>query len=75
MDLAILVDAGAQGLHLGLLPAHPASVSDADLRFSHDVTPATLIQMAKTLYGKAPLAYLVCVTEKPSSTENRCRRK
>ncbi len=60
VDLTILVDAGAHGTP-GTLTCDPVSVSEADLRFSHDVTPATLIQMAKTLYGKAPLAYLICV--------------
>jgi len=63
VDLAILVDAGAHGTP-GTLSCDPVSITDADLRFSHDVTPATLIQMAKTLYGKAPLAYLVCVAGK-----------
>jgi hydrogenase maturation protease len=63
LDLAIFVDAGVHG-EPGTLTCDPVSTSDADLRFSHDVTPATLIQMAKTLYGKAPLAYLVCVTGK-----------
>jgi hydrogenase maturation protease len=63
MDLAIFVDAGAHGTP-GTLTCEPVSVSDADLRFSHDVTPATLIQLAKTLYRKAPMAYLVCVAGK-----------
>ena len=63
VDLAIFVDAGAHG-EPGTLTCDQVSTSDADLRFSHDITPATLIQMAKTLYGKAPLAYLVCVAGK-----------
>ena len=63
VDLAIFVDAGAHGTP-GALTCDPVSVSEADLRFSHDVTPATLIQLARTLYGKAPLAYLVCVAGK-----------
>jgi len=60
VDLAIFVDAGAHGTP-GALTCDPVSVSEGDLRFSHDVTPATLIQLARTLYGKVPLAYLVCV--------------
>ena len=62
-DLAVFVDAGAHGTP-GTLTCECVSISDADLRFSHDVTPATLIQMAKTLYGKAPAAYLICVAGK-----------
>jgi hydrogenase maturation protease len=63
VDLAIFVDAGAHGTPC-TLTCEPVSASDADLRFSHDVTPATLIQLAKTLYRKAPMAYLVCVAGK-----------
>jgi hydrogenase maturation protease len=63
VDLAIFVDAGAHGAP-GTLTCEPVSVSEADLRFSHDVTPATLIQMAKTLYGKQPQAFLICVAGK-----------
>lgn len=63
VDLAIFVDAGAHGTPC-TLTCEPVSVSDADRRFSHDVTPATLIQLAKTLYRKAPMAYLVCVAGK-----------
>jgi hydrogenase maturation protease len=62
-DLVILVDAGAHGTP-GTLTCDPVSVLEADPRFSHDVTPATLIHMAKTLYGKAPTAHLLCVTGK-----------
>ena len=63
VDLAIFVDAGAHGTP-GTLTCDPVSTSDAHLRFSHDVTPATLIQMSKTLYGRAPSAHLVCVAGK-----------
>jgi hydrogenase maturation protease len=63
VDLAIFVDAGAHGTPCPLT-CEPVSVSDADLRFSHDVTPAALIQVAQTLYRKAPVAYLVCVAGK-----------
>ena len=63
VDLAIIVDAGAHSTP-GTLTCDPVSVSDADLRFSHDVTPGTLIQLAKTLYGKSPKAHLLCVTGK-----------
>ncbi len=63
MDLAVFVDAGAHGAP-GTLTVEPVSVSEADLRFSHDVTPATVLQMSRTLYGKAPLAYLLCVAGK-----------
>ena len=61
VDLVIFVDAGAHGTP-GALTCDRVSVSDADLRFSHDVAPATLIQLSKTLYGKTPTAYLACVT-------------
>ena len=63
VDLAIFVDAGAHGAP-GTLTCDTVSTSDADLRFSHDVTPATLIQIAKTLYGKQPQAFLICVAGK-----------
>jgi hydrogenase maturation protease len=63
VELAIFVDAGAHGTP-STLTCDPVNVSEADLRFSHDVTPATLIQMAKVLYGKAPAAFLLCVTGK-----------
>jgi hydrogenase maturation protease len=59
-DIAIFVDAGAHGIP-GTLTCENVRVSEADLRFSHDVTPATLIQIAKTLYGKNPTAYLLCL--------------
>jgi hydrogenase maturation protease len=63
VDLAILVDAGAHGVP-GAVTCDPVSVADADLRFSHDITPAAVLQMAKTLYGKSPKAHLLCVTGK-----------
>ena len=63
VDLAIFVDAGAHG-DPGVLTCDPVDVSESDLRFSHDVTPATLIHMSKILFGKAPSACLVCVTGK-----------
>jgi hydrogenase maturation protease len=62
-ELAIFVDAGAHGTP-GTLTCERVSAFDADLRFSHDVTPAALIQLAKTLYGKSPKAHLLCVTGK-----------
>jgi len=63
VGLVVFVDAGAHGTP-GTLTCEPVSASEADLRFSHDVTPTTLIQMAKTLYGKHPQAFLICVAGK-----------
>ena len=62
-NLAIFVDAGEQGVP-GTLTCNPVTASSSDFRFSHDVTPATLVQMAKALYGKEPKASLICVTGK-----------
>ena len=63
VDLAVFVDAGAHG-EPGTLTCNPVDTSHFDLRFSHDVTPATLIQLAKTLYGREPMAFLICATGK-----------
>lgn len=63
VDLAVFVDAGAHG-EPGSLTCEPVSTSEADLRFSHDVTPGTVLQMAKTLYGHQPSAFLICATGK-----------
>ncbi len=63
VDLVIFVDAGAHGTP-GDLTCEEVTISEADLRFSHDVTPATVLQMCKTLYGKTPSAYLICATGK-----------
>ena len=63
VDLAIFVDAGAQG-GPGTMTCESVSPSESNLRFSHDVTPTTLLHMAKTLYGKTPTAYLICVAGK-----------
>ena len=63
VDLAIFVDAAAHGTP-GDLTCEGVAISEADLRFSHDVTPATILQMSKALYGKAPTAWLICATGK-----------
>jgi hydrogenase maturation protease len=63
VDLAVFVDAGAQG-DPGTLTCEPVTASASDFRFSHDVTPATLVRIAKTLYGKSPTAYMICVAGK-----------
>ena len=59
-DLAVFVDAGAHGVP-GTLTCDPVTTAEADLRFSHDVTPATLLQIAATLYGRQPQTFLLCV--------------
>ena len=61
--LIIFVDAAAHG-EPGTLTCDPVASSESDLRYSHDFTPATLIQMAKTIYGKQPKAFLVCAAGK-----------
>ena len=63
VDLVVFVDAGVHG-EPGTLTCEPVTISHPDLRFSHDVTPATLIQMAKTLYGHRPKAFLICAVGK-----------
>jgi hydrogenase maturation protease len=61
--LIIFVDAAAHG-EPGTLTCDPVTSSESDLRYSHDFTPATLIQMAKTIYGKQPKAFLICAAGK-----------
>jgi hydrogenase maturation protease len=61
--LIIFVDAAAHG-EPGTLTCDPVASSESDLRYSHDFTPATLIQMAKTIYGKQPKAFLICAAGK-----------
>lgn len=62
-EQVIFVDAAAHG-EPGILTCDPVTGSESDLRYSHDFTPATLIQMAKTLYGHQPKAFLICVAGK-----------
>lgn len=59
VDLAIFLDAAAHG-QPGTLTCDPVTTSEADLRFSHDITPSTVLEMAKTLYGHEPKACLIC---------------
>ncbi len=63
VDLAVFVDASAHG-EPGVLTCDPVTTSEADLRFSHDITPATVIQMAKTLYDHEPKGLLICTAGK-----------
>jgi len=63
IELVIFVDAAAHG-EPGTLTCDPVTSSESDLRYSHDFTPATLVQMAKTLYGHQPKAFLICVAGK-----------
>lgn len=60
VELVIFVDAAAHG-EPGALTCDPVTSSESDLRYSHDFTPATLVQMANTLYGHQPKAFLICV--------------
>ena len=62
-ELVIFVDAAAHG-EPGTLSCDPVTSSESDLHYSHDFTPATLIQMSKTLYGRQPEAFLICVAGK-----------
>lgn len=63
VELVILVDAAAHG-EPGTLTCDSITSSESDLRYSHDFTPATLIQMAKTLYGRQPKSFLICAAGK-----------
>ena len=62
-ELIIFVDAAAHG-EPGTLTCDPVTSSESDLRYSHDFTPATLIQMATTLYNRQPKAFLICAAGK-----------
>lgn len=59
VELVIFVDAAAHG-EPGTLTCDSVTSSESDLRYSHDFTPATLIQMSQTLYGHQPKAFLIC---------------
>lgn len=63
VELVIFVDAAAHG-QPGTLTCDPVTSSESDLRYSHEFTPATLVQMAKTLYGNQPKAFLICAAGK-----------
>lgn len=63
VEQVVFVDAAAHG-EPGALTCIPVASSESDLRYSHDFTPATLIQMAETLYGHQPKAFLICVAGK-----------
>ena len=62
-EQVIFIDAAAHG-EPGTLTCEPVTSSASDLRYSHDFSPATLIQMAKTLYGRHPKAFLICAAGK-----------
>ena len=59
VDLVVFVDASAHGVP-GVLTCDPVTTPEADLRFFHDITPATVIQMAKILYRHEANAFLIC---------------
>jgi len=63
VEQVIFLDAAAHG-EPGTLTCDPVTSSESDLRYSHDFTPATIIQMAKTLYGRRPKAFLICAAGK-----------
>lgn len=63
VEQVIFVDAAAHG-EPGTLSCDPVTSSESDLRYSHDFTPATLIHMAKALYGCEPKAFLICAAGK-----------
>ena len=63
VDLAIFVDAAAQG-DPGTLHCEEINAGGAALRFSHHLTPAALFQVASALYGTRPVAYSVSLTGK-----------
>jgi hydrogenase maturation protease len=62
-ERVIFVDAAAHG-EPGTLTCDSVGTAESDLRYSHDFTPATLMQMTKTLYGRQPKAFLICVAGK-----------
>lgn len=59
--LVIFVDAGVRG-DPGMLTCDPVTTAGADLHFSHDVTPAVLLHISKTLYAKEPRSFLICAS-------------
>jgi len=59
VSLVIFVDAAMRG-DPGELACDPVTTTGANLHFSHDVTPAVLLGMAKTLYAKEPRTFLIC---------------
>jgi len=61
--LVIFVDA-AMGGDPGEMSCTAVTSSDADLHFSHDVTPAVLLGMAKALYAKEPRTFLISAAGK-----------
>lgn len=61
--LVIFVDAAMRG-DLGELSCAAVTSSDADLHFSHDITPAVLLGMAKVLYAREPRAFLISAAGK-----------
>jgi hydrogenase maturation protease len=61
--LIIFVDAAAHGKP-GTVTCDPVTSSESDFRYSHDFTPATLMQMANTLYGRQLKAFLICTAGK-----------
>jgi hydrogenase maturation protease len=63
VGLVIFVDAAAHG-EPGTLTCDSVTSAESDLRYSHDFTPATLVQMAKTVYGRQPKAFLICAAGK-----------
>jgi hydrogenase maturation protease len=63
VDLAIFVDANAQGVP-GTLRCERMHVEGAGLRFSHHLRPTTLLKMAADLYGAKPVAYSVSLAGK-----------
>ena len=57
----VFVDA-REGDHPGHVESHIVTPSgDGSLAFSHDVEPASLVQMARLLYGTCPTAIIVSV--------------
>jgi hydrogenase maturation protease len=61
--LVIFVDAAMRG-DPGEMNCTSVTTSHADLHFSHDLTPAVLLGMAKTLYAKEPRAFLISAAGK-----------
>ena len=61
--LVIFVDAGVGG-DPGKLTCDPITTAGAALHFSHDVTPAVLLHITKTLYAKEPPTFLICAAGK-----------
>jgi hydrogenase maturation protease len=67
-ETVIFIDAkstaveGTEAGEVGVEPIHPQDTLIAAARFSHQLSPATLLSMAALLYGALPRAYVATIT-------------